>query len=186
MERERRRKRVSQHFIEMTCQVFMENFHPLFSHDFRKTLWRYLFNRFILTIVSIPSITFCTCLHRHDYSMHLHTCILWQKLNKDLQIEDKKLRKLVVQYFFHVQMISSPIMKYDNNNNNILFLHPVYLIPPPLAIFFFIHGLEKTSTLTFYYGMKLKKGRDHRVTGALTFHKIRDFCILVMVLDVWT
>ena len=26
--------------------------------------------------------------------------------------------------------------------------------------------------------------RDHRVTGALNFHKIRDFCILVMVLDV--
>ena len=28
--------------------------------------------------------------------------------------------------------------------------------------------------------------RDHRVTGALNFHKIRDFCILVMVLDVLT
>ena len=26
--------------------------------------------------------------------------------------------------------------------------------------------------------------RDHRVTGALNFHKIRDVCILVMVLDV--
>ena len=43
------------------------------------------------------------------------------------------------------------------------------------------HFMYKLHTDTLYIKATF---RDHRVTGALNFHKIRDFCILVIVLDV--
>ena len=54
----------------------------------------------------------------------------------------------------------------------------------PLVLFY---TLYKNSAFFVFAERCLFKGtyRDHRVTGALNFHKTRDFCILVMVLDVY-
>ena len=57
------------------------------------------------------------------------------------------------------------------------------------TILFFAFSVETAATnmiLSIDTSLELFKGtyRDHRVTGALNFHKIQDFCILVMVLDV--
>ena len=49
-----------------------------------------------------------------------------------------------------------------------------------------LHSLQMLKFLNCILDLLNVKGtyRDHRVTGALNFHKTRDFGILVMVLDV--
>ena len=68
-------------------------------------------------------------------------------------------------------------------------IHKSYKIQPEWQLI-----LKSSSVFSWNFTLKWQlfpaeiKGtyRDHRVTGALNFHKIRDFCILVMVFDVLT